>query len=742
MTNTIIKSTLLAVIVLAAASYATASVNLDGEYWFGSMSADTSTKVPWCERGTVVVIGDNWSQEWDDQDGHHIFSSTFTTSTQPDGSIDIELSSGTYNIAWNGDVMIHADTAPDADNRLGIDIMFRKATNPLSNNIVGDYSFFGHHLNSLDGSDSDGWGNAAFKANGTASIKQVNDKGHAESGTLNWTLNDINPMLNIQGQTSENGLLLGKGGVDLAFQVLPEEGRDGDLGYNVFIKKTTQTITRAEIAGIYQVRFLESGPDGSPYTCGQGTVTIQANGSFSIDAYYSDGEQDTGNGTYTVGPGSKIKFNGTTEGIISPDKKLIFAPEYTYKHHPRESTDWLGGLFFVRIPNGTTVLQFGNISGSKSTNLTINDAAGNSVMFTLTGGGYGEITGESDFNQVILYNTTEKSLLTILTKGTTETSVGNVIVNGPLKGISAKNVNLRGNLTVGGSLGSLTLNDVADYQTIKIGLPLIANPKAAVTIVFDQGDFFDINSDMPIKSITAFDWGGTLTAPSVGSITTKSDYKLDKWGYLDIDANVTGTIGTVKVVDGIGGSWNCKSVKSITTYSTDDFYLTLSQEPNTKIPALGTLTVKEDFGWSWIVSAGNIGTVTVGSMTKSSCFAGVDPAYLVDMDADYVIDLPPVLGDTFNQTATIKSIAIKGIKGEDPNFFTNSNIAAANISSINIAYPEYGNDGIPFGISMWNDPKTLTIKDAGGTHSWTSLHIGDAIVWLTDKDYDMEIRRD
>jgi hypothetical protein len=724
----ITRTVLLVVIVLSVASFATADVNVDlsGEYWFGSLSADATTNVPWGERGTVVVAGDNWSQDWDDQDGHHTFSSTFTASVQSDSSININLSSGTYNVAWNGDVMIHADNTPDADNRLGIDIIARKATNLTLTDVIGNYSFFGHQLNSVDRSDSDEWGSIVFKTNGTAAYKFVNDQGHSESHSLNWTLDAINAMLNISGQTSPNGLLLSKGGIDLAFQVLPSEGVDNDLGYNVFVKKTTHTITRADMAGTYQFRFLESGPDGVPYTCGQGTVIFNADGSYSVDAYYSDGEHDTHNGTYTVGLGNQITIIGgqaIVSGIISSDKNLIFAAEYTSKHLPRHSDDWIGGFFIVREPNSTPILQFGNLSGTKNTKLVVNDACNVLVTFSLTGGGYAELTGGANFDQITLYDTGDKSQLTISTKGNALTNVGSIICNETLKGITAKTTTFNGDITINGTS---------------------SNPKSAVTITFDKGENLNITSQMPIKSIAAMDWDyGSLTAPSAGSITLKANSKLDRWGYLGIDINVAGAVGSISAAGEIHGTWNCKSIKSLTMLGTEGLRLTLSQEPNSKVPALGKLTAKEYFEYSRIISSGNIGTVTVGELLSSSCFAGVADACLVNVNAnDSVLDLPPVLDDTFSQDATIKSFTVKGFKGLSPPYFINSNIAAKNITSISIAYPQYANSGTPFGISTYNDPATIKIKDANGTHSWKKGHIGDAVDWLSQNGGDMELRRD
>jgi N-acetylneuraminic acid mutarotase len=435
-----------------------------------------------------------------------------------------------------------------------------------------------------------------------------------------------------------------------------------------------------------------------------------------------------------------------TKGVPAIEN-IPWAKRYVTAWKDSRGTLWLfGGMggsgpaFFNdlwKFSNQT--LLFGNINGAtKNTVLTVNDTNGKPVTFRLTGGGYGEITGGDTFDQINLYNTGEKSQLTITAK--TETSIGDINSNGPLKAITAKTANLRKDIRIDGSLGALAIKNTSD-GTIAIGTSL--NRKAAVTIVFNEGDGLNINSNMPIKSISAFDWWGSLTAPSVGAITTKSDKKRDISGYLSIDVN-TGVIGSVKVADGIDGSWDCCSVKSITALSIDDFYLTLRQQPNVKIPALGTLTIKNGFEYSRIISAGNIGTVTVGAMVNSSCFAGVADFYLVDVNAaDGVLDLPSILGDTFSQEATIKSIVIKGIKNEAHPYFINSNIAAYHIDSMSVAYPMYDNSGAPFGFTMEEDPaKSLTIIDDQGKHVWKGYQIGTAIDWLTNLGYDMQIRRD
>jgi len=377
--------------------------------------------------------------------------------------------------------------------------------------------------------------------------------------------------------------------------------------------------------------------------------------------------------------------------------------------------------------------KFGSFDGQKNVKLTLKDCNNNDVTFMLAGTGYGEIDcDDCDFSSITLYDTTEKSVLTIKTKGKTETSIGDIIVNGSLKRILAKTTDLRGDITVTGSLGSITFDDIADEHTITIGSS--ANPKAAVTIAFDQVSDLTINSEMPIKMLTATEWlGGSLNAPSVGSITTKGDKKRGIAGDLDIDVTLDGAVNSVKVAGTLFGVWTCDAIKSISATDINEANLILRQKPDAKILALGKLTVKGWIDSSQILSEGNIGTVTAGAIIDSSCFAGVTDTN--DLNADGVLDLPdPAVDVNYVEPATIKSITVKGIKGEY--CVINSNIAAAQILSASLAYPENENDGIPFGLSA-GFIKALKVKDAEGTESWKNLdkpsdskEFGDAKVLL------------
>ncbi len=319
------------------------SPDLQGEYWFVSLSANPDTHLPLSKRGELTISGDQWHQVWDEYAGSRTFSSTFSATVQPDGSIKISFPNETYNVAWNGDLMIHAGIVL-AGGGQGIDIFARKASSPNVNDVVGNHGFFGHFLDWSWPSDSCIWGNALFEQDGTSLISWTNDKGIAQSESLNWTLDEGRSVIDAQ----ETELFLGEGGVAFACHVVPEPEK-GDVGYNVFIKKTDQAISMTDMAGTYQVRFLETGPGGVPFTCGQGLCVLKGDGSYSVDAYFSDGEHNVSTGEFSVGFGNSFAIDGF-EGIISPKLNLMFAPEYQYKNPPtRREHDWLGGIFLVRV---------------------------------------------------------------------------------------------------------------------------------------------------------------------------------------------------------------------------------------------------------------------------------------------------------------------------------------------------------------------------------------------------------
>jgi len=401
----------------------------------------------------------------------------------------------------------------------------------------------------------------------------------------------------------------------------------------------------------------------------------------------SDG---SGNYTATVSDG--------WSGTVTPSKTgYTFTPlSRTYSNI---TGDQLNQNYTAQVIQTVTPCYFGSFNGQKTATLTLKDCNNNDVSFSLTGGGYGEINcDDCSFSNISLYDTTEKSILSLKTKSNIRTNVGDIICNGPIKGINAKTTAFNGSISIGAS----------------------SNPKAAVTITFDRTDKLNINSQMPIMSISATEWlGGSINAPLIGSITTKGDKKRGIAGDLDVNVMLDGSINSVNVAGTLFGVWECDSIKSVSATDIVEANLILSQQPDTKILALGKLTAKGWIDSSQILSQGNIGTVTAGAMINSTCFAGISSAS--DLTTDGVLDLPdPQININYVEPATIKLITIKGIKAEPYPYVINSNIAAAQILSASLVYPENNNGTIPFGLSA-GFIKLLKIKDGQGTKSYKNL---------------------
>lgn len=173
--------------------------------------------------------------------------------------------------------------------------------------------------------------------------------------------------------------------------------------------------------------------------------------------------------------------------------------------------------------------KFGSSGENKNFKLTVHDCNGTAVTFDLTGGGYGRIEGNCEFSKLVLSDTTDKSVLRITTKGNRQTSIGDIIVDGSLKAIYAKTIDLRGDISVSGTLTMLTMDDITDDHKITIGPS--SNLKAGVIMKFDRVSDLSIDSETPIKILTVTDWLDTdgvadeIITPVLGKLVVRGDKK-------------------------------------------------------------------------------------------------------------------------------------------------------------------------------------------------------------------------
>jgi hypothetical protein len=159
--------------------------------------------------------------------------------------------------------------------------------------------------------------------------------------------------------------------------------------------------------------------------------------------------------------------------------------------------------------------------------LSIIDASGHKVSLNLNGPGAGQLifnstAGNDNIAELLLTGTDGTSTLTI--NGTTP--IAKITVTNALGTLNARQVNLTGDMSVGGGLGKLALAS-ASNGTISIG--------AGNTLVATIGQLTNesLTSSEVIKSLTASQWAttggtrGTLSAPSIQTLRVKGDFNED-----------------------------------------------------------------------------------------------------------------------------------------------------------------------------------------------------------------------
>jgi hypothetical protein len=173
------------------------------------------------------------------------------------------------------------------------------------------------------------------------------------------------------------------------------------------------------------------------------------------------------------------------------------------------------------------VWQAGPNGGHANSTIMVQDSSGVATKFAISGGGYVEILGAGDFTTLNVHDTTASSVLTITTPGTTTTSVGDIVITGSLKILNAKNVELRGSLTITGTVGTIVLGNVMDDHLIDLNSSnSTVDPKLGLSITLAKVSGCSLDTHgIPIKSLQAISWSGagTITAPYMTSLTIKGD---------------------------------------------------------------------------------------------------------------------------------------------------------------------------------------------------------------------------
>jgi uncharacterized protein YkwD len=256
--------------------------------------------------------------------------------------------------------------------------------------------------------------------------------------------------------------------------------------------------------------------------------------------------------------------------------------------------------------------RFGTFDGRRNASLTLKDFLGSPVVFALSGGGYGEITGNDATGFTLEFTGTNgKSAVKVTPAKGHAATLNGVVVHGSLGSFAASAVNLDGDFTAAGTLTKLTLNDATDAQ-ITLNSPVASAIAAALT--FNRVTDTAVISNLPIKSITANEWlntdatAETIAAPSLGTLTinkkaasaalpggTSGNFQADLWLTGPAAGN---TLGTVT----LGGNL------------TDSHWDVTGRAGNVTVKGLVN-------GWDWGADGGSLVTTGAGVLKLGAVIA-------------------------------------------------------------------------------------------------------------------------
>lgn len=319
------------------------------------------------------------------------------------------------------------------------------------------------------------------------------------------------------------------------------------------------------------------------------------------------------------------------------------------------------------------------------------------------------IEGSVTVNGVTLTDTTPASKLVIAAgrTGDGRVTVGGVAAAGGLATVGAKNVDLTGNVTVGGLLKSVVFGNVsgATISAGSIGAVTVHGTLAGSTITAT-----DAQLDTPtIRSIVVRGetTGSTVITP--GRITKVTAFGMS-------NTNVTaGSIGAFTVVGALADS-------NVTTTG-----------PLEATPSLRAMTVRGAITGTVVTTAGNITSVVAFGMVDSAIYVGRSGT---DGFPDDATDLPT--------EATLGTVAIKRLRGTTGPLFGNSVIAANNVRKATLGELDTANAGTGFGLAADAIGVLIATNEAGQTLRVRGLDdpaTADATLAATGFAFgDMEVR--
>ena len=403
--------------------------------------------------------------------------------------------------------------------------------------------------------------------------------------------------------------------------------------------------------------------------------------------------------------------------------------------------------------------------------LTIVDDQGIEVTVTVKNAtGVITTTGplDGDILKLQIVDAQERTTVNIKTKGG-ETTVGDVLFDGPAARFTAGTTNLGGHFIASSAVLRITLNHIDAGHLIDIGPS--DNPKAALTFIAKQVHETTLRSAIPVKSVKTTFWRDRdgqvdqIITDWLAKLTIQGDRRQQLAGDFEPGLTLSGngsakhTLGKVKIADLVNGVWqitgdgstisarsaaaawsalftgdvktikfndvargdvtarSVKSFKSRNNYEDGSLTLTLDTAGEPKSKALGSLSVKNTIARVNIESRGNIGKIKAMQMQSSAVAVGLDedlPQLPATLDGFTRDDLDE------NAAAKLASVRIKGAKDE-PFALIDTRFFAFHIDKFRVGAVDTDNGADPFGLA------TTSVKSA-------TFNIGDDRFKMADLD--------
>lgn len=193
---------------------------------------------------------------------------------------------------------------------------------------------------------------------------------------------------------------------------------------------------------------------------------------------------------------------------------------------------------------------FGTVGAHKNLKFTVTNSGGGQATLSLSGPGSGKVTqSDSGQTEITVVNTLVGNTMTITTKGSF--TFDNIDVTGPLGTLTAKTAGLSGTLTLAGGIKTLSLGSAAPADSGAAGpvIDIAANSSSA-SLTFGAITETTLDSSASFKSLSANSWeGGSIIAPSIGTLTVKGDLNAD------VLLHSGGKIATATIASISGGDW-------------------------------------------------------------------------------------------------------------------------------------------------------------------------------------------